>query len=104
MDLWQALKEFFMTFSAEELVLTLFGLTLIACAFIKSSFGFFSFLAWLSLSASLTVGILEGGGLSYVFIYVFFVLSVISVMFVLSARFSRYGWINRSVIQSEKKE
>lgn len=77
------------------IILIVYGLVLIFTAFIKSTYLIFSFLGSCSIIASIILRVLNGGDITQVFIMIFFIIAIITVFFLLTVRFSKYGWILR---------
>ena len=77
---------------------------LIITAFIKSYYLPFIFSGVVSICAAAAIRILNGGGLAQVFIMTFIILGIITTAYIISVRFSKYGWIIRMPVISESAE
>lgn len=95
MDLYHSFLDIIYSIKAEEVILALYGLLLLTTSFVKSSYGIYSFSGALALCAGIAVRVLSGGNIAQLFIIVFIYLSLITVLFLLSVRFSKYDWIMR---------
>lgn len=95
MDLYNNFIALITEIEVTELILAAYGLLLLATSFIKSSYGLYSFTGALALSCSIAVRLLGGGNIAQAFIMLFVMLFLITLFFLLSMRFSKYGWILR---------
>jgi hypothetical protein len=82
-------------------LLTAYGLLLILASFIKTT-SVYSFTGALAIGVAIVVRVLGGGNVAQVFFMVLFSLFSITVFFLLSVRFSKYGWIIRMPVSREE--
>jgi hypothetical protein len=95
MDLADSFLSLIYNIEPSAVILSAYGLLLIAASFIKTQYGLYTVFGALCLSASIAVRMLGGGNIAQAFIMLFIMLFLITVIFLLAARFSKYGWILR---------
>lgn len=95
MDLYNNFLYLIKNIEPFTLVLAFYGLVLLISGFIKSSYGVFYFSGTLILLCSVGLPFINGGNIAGLFIMIFFLLILITASYMMSVRFSKYGWIVR---------
>lgn len=82
------------------IILALYGLLMAVAAFRSS--GVYYFCCALLLAASIILHVIDGGDIAQVFFMLFFMLAALTVCYILSVRFSKYGWMLRVPLNEKR--
>ena len=84
-------------------ITALYGILMITAAFSKHGTGAFYFNAFLSMVSSVIIHLICGGSIAEIFYLLLFMLIVVTAVFILSIRMSKYGWIIRTPLTDVSK-